>query len=828
MTRKVNGREVQLDNRWVVPYNPYLSRKYSAHINVEICASVKAIKYIHKYVYKGTDQATVHISTADQLDEVGTHLQCRYVSPAEAVVRLFEFHTHEEYPPVVRLPVHLEGEQPVFFRADATAEEVEAAAERRQTELMGFFAYNAAHSSSRNLLYIDFPTHHVWDKEKREWKPRKRGTCIGRMQYVPPTAGERYFLRVLLCNIPGPQSFQHLRTVGGTTYPTFRAACIAAGLLDSDQRWIDCFQEACVWQSGKALRHLFAICLLTGDVADPLALWSQFKESLCDDLPWRIARLTDIPPGLADPHFDYGLHLLNELFAEFGKTLQDFGLPPCQYEWQSTYGNPLLQNELSYNLEEQHTLFTDIRSKLNQGQAALFEEITSHIDSNPQTAHYFIQGPGGTGKTFLYRCLSSFYRSSRHVVLCVASSGIAALLLDGGRTSHSRFKIPVEDISDSSVCSIRKNTQLARLLQQTKLIIWDEVPMQHRFCFEAVDRTLRDICNCDTLFGGIPTILGGDFAQILPVVRKGNRSQIVQACLQSSSIWPQLQVRKLMENMRVQGADPDNRAFIQWLQDLSYNSAFHSFVEPLPHFSLCFSPEELVQRVYPPDLLAIAATSPSVFAERAILCPRNTAVTEFNSSILSSFPGESRRYYSSNTVDNPPEEGDLNAPVLSPEFLFSLDFASIPPPVLDLKVGVPVILLRNLHPQEGLCNGTRLVITRLGRSVVEARILSGSFAGQLRIIPRIKLSSSPQDFPYIISRVQFPLRLCFAMSINKAQGQSFTYIGVDLREPVFSHGQFYVAMSRVTDVHNISICLSGRKEDGCKLANIVYPEVLIQ
>ena len=141
--------------------------------------------------------------------------------------------------------------------------------------------------------------------------------------------------------------------------------------------------------------------------------------------------------------------------------------------------------------------------------------------------------------------------------------------------------------------------------------------------------------------------------------------------------------------------------------------------------------------------MAIVAISPSIFAERAILYPRNTAITEFNSSILSSFPGESRRYYSSNTVNNPLEEGDLNVPVLSPEFLFSLDFASIPPPILDLKVGVPVILLRNLHPQEGLYNRTHLVITRLRRSVVEARILSGSFAGQLRIILRIKLSSSP-------------------------------------------------------------------------------------
>ena len=149
----------------------------------------------------------------------------------------------------------------------------------------------------------------------------------------------------------------------------------------------------------------------------------------------------------------------------------------------------------------------------------------------------------------------------------------------------------------------------------------------------------------------------------------------------------------------------------------------------MPYFSLYFSPEELVQRVYPPDLLAIVAISPSIFIERAILYPRNTTVIEFNSSILSSFLGELRRYYSSNTIDNPSKEGDLNTPILSPEFLFSLDFTSIPPSILDLKVGVPVILLRNLYLQEGLYNRTCLVITWLRRSIIEACILSGSFVG---------------------------------------------------------------------------------------------------
>ena len=112
------------------------------------------------------------------------------------------------------------------------------------------------------------------------------------------------------------------------------------------------------------------------------------------------------------------------------------------------------------------------------------------------------------------------------IVLCVASSGIAALLLPGGRTSHSMFKIPLNS-NDTSFCTFRKQDMRADLLRETSLIIWDEVPMQNRFDPETVDRTLRDIRNLDKPFGGITVIFGGDFRQILPVILKGSRSQIV-------------------------------------------------------------------------------------------------------------------------------------------------------------------------------------------------------------------------------------------------------------------------------------------------------------
>jgi len=826
VVRQWRGQEIRFDNRFVVPYNPYLSRRYRAHVNVEICATIKAVKYINKYIYKGSDRATLELRDRNQPDEIATYLQCRYVGPSEAVVRLFEFPVHCEYPPVRRLPVHLPGEQAVYFDAGATEEELQVVL-NRNTELMGFFEYNRLYEDGRNTIYGDFPSRYVWETKTRTWCRRQRGTSIGRVQYVPPAAGERYFLRLLLVSIPGAQSFGDLRTVDRVLHPTFRAACLAAGLLEDDRHWMLCFEEAASWQTGTALRNLFVMSLLHGDVSDPPGLWNKFREHLCDDLPRRIQReFVSVPPDLQGPHLDYGLFLIQRYLIDSGKTLADFALPAVRHEWDRSHGNTLLAAEVEFDLQEQDSIREETCNSFNAGQRRKFDEIVTAVATDPENAHFFVQGPGGTGKTFLYRGLAAHFRTQGKVVLCVASSGIAALLLPGGRTAHSRFKIPLQ-IGEDSTCNIKKSTQLSDLILRTALIIWDKVPMQHKHCFEAVHRTLQDIRGSDALFGGVPTVFGGDFAQILPVIKRGTRPQIVQACLQRSFLWSTFKVRHLTENMRVRGADPENRAFVQWLRDLSYESNLHGNLDLPPSICHLDGLDKLYSDMYPESLLARAPTEHTVFADRSILTARNTTVATINEAIVKKIPGPEAIFESSNTAGDAHEGATNLYAGLTPEFLQSLDFPSIPPARLTIKVGTPIMLLRNLFPREGLCNGTRLVVTRIGRRIIEGKILGGDFSGQLRMIPRIKLESSTEDFPFVISRTQFPVRPCFAMTINKSQGQSFKRIGVDLREPVFTHGQFYVAMSRVTDVKNLFV-LSSHLRGNKKLQNIVYPEILLK
>jgi len=138
----------------------------------------------------------------------------------------------------------------------------------------------------------------------------------------------------------------------------------------------------------------------------------------------------------------------------------------------------------------------------------------------------------------------------------------------------------------------------------------------------------------------------------------------------------------------------------------------------------------------------------------------------------------------------------------------------LPPALLCLKVGSPVILLRNLDPGEGLCNGTKMVVLNVKRKVLQYKIISKDrrFRGKVMLIPRIRLLPNAETLPVPLKRLQFPVRLAFAMTINKSQGQSVEHVGINLQTSVFSHKQLYVVFSRCTLPLNISVLLVRRKE----------------
>ncbi|RXW11836.1 hypothetical protein EST38_g14019 [Candolleomyces aberdarensis] len=635
--RRNNGRRVrvgehEIDNRWIVPYCPLLSALFNCHINCEYVASAGSFKYLFKYIQKGGDMASLQIDN----DEITNYLNGRYISAAEAVHRIFHFDTHDQVPNVVRLQVHLPGQHMVVFDPSEDPQRVLARAAQEQTTLTAWFTANrdagAIGTLARQHTYQEFPQHFVWKDALKRWDIRRQGFAIGRMYFVGPTAGERFYLRTLLSVVKGATSYEDLKTYQGIRYDTFHAACLARGLLEDDGEWRQCLTEACEMQVGVRLRRLFATILMFCGPSRPDLLWSQFWRQVCDDLPLRL-RAMGFQNASDNDIQDYGLYLLNETLKDSGPyTLANFpSMPQPTRNWDQERTNPLITEQLNYDRAQQHELLQQQLPLLNEEQRAAYDLITKSVEQNLAKV-FFVNGPGGTGKTFLYNVVCNSIRSTGKIVLCVASSGIAAVLLPGGRTSHSMFSIPIT-IHEDSICPVDKSSNRASLMREASAIIWDEIGAQHRHAVEAVDRMLRDVRDDQRPFGGLTVVFGGDFQQTLPVVPRGSREEIVHATILKSYIWENVQILHLRQNMRVRD-DPQAAEFAQWLLDVGHGQG-------LDEHSKFTIPDELRVQTYD-DLVNFVYAGidqsppppPEWFLNRMILAPRNSDVAESNRRIL--------------------------------------------------------------------------------------------------------------------------------------------------------------------------------------------------
>ncbi|XP_027155630.1 ATP-dependent DNA helicase PIF2-like [Coffea eugenioides] len=300
--------------------------------------------------------------------------------------------------------------------------------------------------------------------------------------------------------------------------------------------------------------------------------------------------------------------------------------------------------QLTKEIESERTIpFTEedllLSSRLNEGQKRAYDVILAEVYSSGNKS-FFVDGPGGTGKTFLYHSRLATLRSQGYIAIAVASSGIAVSILPGRKTAHSRFKIPL-DVSMNKTCQISKQSSVAKLISLAKLIFWDEASMAKKDNVEAFDLLLKDVMNSDILFGGKIVVFGGDFRQTLPVIPSASRGQQIEASFVNSSLWNTLTKLSLSENMRA-------------ILDLPYSDFLLRVGEGLEpedldgkislrqHLLIRFSNKnESLNRLvdFAFSDLCLYSLDPYRMINRCVLTPKNSCVDDINEMMIDRFPG---------------------------------------------------------------------------------------------------------------------------------------------------------------------------------------------
>ncbi len=748
----------------------------------------------------------VTIEGLNEADEIAMYATRRYISACQAYWRIAEFEIVKMIPSVVQLALHLPGQQPVRYEPTRQGAR-DALANNKVTPLMGYFLanQNPFHGKlARQTKYEDFPSKFVWKDDTKVWQPRQWGYTIGRMVSIHPNCNETFYLRMLLKHVAGATSFNHLKTVEGVSYHTFREACIALNLCQDDSHWIDCLTEATAITVPRGLRTLFCNILVNCDPTSPNVIFDRFENAMSEDFKHnRRFDMLSTEDQLVELIRNDLLQDINNFLQQYGKLNSDYFIDMPDNTLQTSAINN--EGEIDMNAEQ---FFNNNHSLLNDEQLEIFNIIRQHVD-NEEGGMYTFDAPGGSGKTFLANIILAYVRMNRKIAVATALSGIAATLLTLGTTFHRRFGVPIPCTSTSS-SKLRLNSNEARILKESALIMVDEVSMMDFKLLDLLDRFLRVLMQQDMWMGGKLVILMHDFRQILPVVPGGNRASIVSTSVLSSDAWPHFKSLHLTQNMRVERLLQSNtcheraehlRQYGDWLLRVGNGTQEtvlpNSLIIEIPRQMVCESKCDLESKVYN-DFLQNCNNEQYLF-DRAIMSSTNDTIQQCNYDMITTLPGE---MLISESIDSCIEDNDIAQ--YDSDFLNKINASGIPPHRLALKVGACIILIRNLSIKDGHCNGTRCILLHLLKQLIKANHLSGGPNAEI-LIPRIPMISKDTDFPVQFKRLQFPVLGAYYLTLNRAQGQTLKRAGLYLPRSVFSHGHVYVGFSRCGDPDNIFV-----------------------
>ena len=387
---KRSNKVVPVDNSMVVPYNRFLLMKYNCHINIEYCASVQSIKYIFDYIHKGGDRACCKIKKMTEnedeenevYDEINHYIDGRYLSPMEAAWRLQQFPLCGRSHTVTRLAVHTENQQRLVFDEN----NVENALSNWKTTLTAWFDLNQKDDFAKKIKYVNIPQYYnfknkCWIKRQKIRKYK----AIGRLNVVSPKDSERFFLKLILNRVKGATSFIDLRTYENQIYNTYRETAIVMGLIEHETQLYNIFEEACQIMLPVQLRKFFATFLLCENI-EGYIIWEKYKNFFTEDF--------------TENKEDKALAHINQILSTEEMSCTNFGLP------EPNENNVEKVDEYDFKfITSCKQEYESMYMKLNNDQKIIFNKII--YDNNIKI--HFIDGPGGSGKTFLYKTLIYYF-----------------------------------------------------------------------------------------------------------------------------------------------------------------------------------------------------------------------------------------------------------------------------------------------------------------------------------------------------------------------------------------------------------------------------------
>jgi hypothetical protein len=407
------------------------------------------MKYCFKYVFKRPDSATIC------LDEIDHYLSSRVLSAGEAAWRILGLPLHQEYPPIMRLDIHLPRQHRVTFNSTAPPQGLAAVIGRQTSTLLQWFALNSRDAAARLMKYADIPGAFTWNNN--QWHQRKNvSRCIGRIYMVGSETSELFFLRRLLGVVRGARGYDDLLTVDGVLMPNFQAACAGRGMLIDDAEFIAAMLDVIsVETSVEAVQQFFVHLIVRCRPSNSHDIFNMFLPDIC---------------GVEEPEME---DIECAMWALEGFA-NDLGTSLCVSGWALPAMRMItrpVDSSLTVHIHNRDVAFAAFSTE----QRAVADEVLAAVAAGAGGV-YYLTAAGGCGKSFWANGLSAAVYVAGGLPVVVAASAMAASVLHGGRTAHAAWRIPL-DCSEGSFCSL--DSDIRAQMRDADVIIWDECSMVH-------------------------------------------------------------------------------------------------------------------------------------------------------------------------------------------------------------------------------------------------------------------------------------------------------------------------------------------------------------